>query len=155
MTTIARRIVAEPERLATETWQVIVDLLSPESDNKARKELLSVIGIASSLIVAETIKTSPIIVSGEGPRIHIYGLYGEDAIIGDNVNESKLPTSPLNADWKISLPCLKENIEWMRIEVKNRSTRIVVHDMNIPLEDISANNSDQSASIDKVAFLRP
>jgi hypothetical protein len=155
MTTIARRIIAEPERSATETWQAIVDLLVPESDNKTRAELLSITGIACSLIVAETIKSTPIVVSGDGPRIRIYGLYGEDAIVAENANESNLPVSPLIQDWTMSLPCLKENLEWVQSAVKKRSAHITVYDMNIGVDDINTNQSEQTASIDMEAFFRP
>lgn len=83
MTTLARHIISEPVRTASETWKIIVDLLASNSDSLARSELLSVVGVASSLIASEAAKDSPIVVYGSGPRIRIYCLYGEDAIVGD------------------------------------------------------------------------
>ena len=155
MTTIARRVIAEPVRLASETWKTILDLLAPESDNKARGELLAIIGIASSLIADETIKDSPIVVSGVGPRIRIYGLYGEDAIVGDDANESDLATSPLTGEWTMSLPCHQEDIEWIQSALKKWSTHVKARDMSLPLDDTETEASGKSASINLEAFLRP
>ena len=64
MSVVARRIRATPERSASETWQVIVDLLAPD-DGSARVELMSIEGIASSIISTESPKDSPIVVQGE------------------------------------------------------------------------------------------
>ena len=71
MSVVARRIRATPERSASETWRAIVDLLAP-GNGSARVELMSIEGIASSIISTESPKESPIVVKGEGPRIRIY-----------------------------------------------------------------------------------
>ena len=76
MTVFARRVVADPVRVATETWHVIVDLLTTDADLDAKKELLSVTGIASALIAAENPKDAPIVVYCSCPRFRIYCLYG-------------------------------------------------------------------------------
>lgn len=94
MTVIARRIIATPARPASEAWSLIVELLAPESESQARKELLAIAGIASALIADEAMKTAPIVVSGSGPRVRIYCLYDEEAIVGEQAKETSLPAIP-------------------------------------------------------------
>jgi hypothetical protein len=155
MTVIARRIVAEPVRLATETWKTIVDLLAPDANDKARSELLAVTGIASSLIAAEVMQDAPAVVYGSGPRIRFYCLYGEDAIVGEDANETALPGSPVSGDWSLSLPCLADDLEWVQAALKKQSTRITARDMSMPIDDdTSSNANDKSATIDREAFFR-
>lgn len=155
MTIIARRIIAEPVRSASETWEIIVDLLAPEAGNKAREELLTATGVASSLVAAEAMKDAPIVVYGSGPRVRIYCLYGEEAIVGENANESKLTTSPVDGDWAMSLPCPEEDLEWVQTALKKRSVRITAREMSTPVDDDNkANASEKSASINVEAFLR-
>lgn len=155
MTVIARRIISEPVRLATETWTAIVDLLAPEADHEARKELLAVTGIASSLIASEVMKDSPIVVYGAGPRVRIYCLYGDDAVTGESGNETKLVSSPVNGDWAMSLPALESDLEWVQTALKKKSARITARDMNTEVDDSSEENaSEKSSSINKEAFFR-
>lgn len=154
MTTVARRIISEPVRTASETWNIIVDLLAPESIRSARKELLSVSGVVSSLIASETAKDSPIIVYGSGPRIRIYCLYDEDAIVGDGVNETELNSKPTAGDWLMSLPCQADDLEWVQAALKKRSNRITARDMKGEVDSEEANNNGKSASINVEAFLR-
>ncbi len=155
MTVIARRIIAEPVRLASETWKTIVDLLAPEADNKARDELLAVIGVASSLIAAEAMKNVPIVAHGSGPRVRIYCLYGEDAIIGEAANESKLAASPVSGDWAMSLPCPEEDLKWVQTALKTQSVRITARDMSAVGDDDKSNNAgEKSARINGEAFFR-
>lgn len=157
MTTIARRIISDPARLATATWTIIVDLLAPAEDNTARAELLSVTGIASSLISSEAMKDAPIVVYGSGPRVRIYCLYGEDAITGENANETKLVSSPVTreGDWAMSLPCPKSELEWVQKALKNKSTRITARDLNTSVEDETRESTNaKSVTIDREAFFR-
>ncbi len=154
MTTIARHIISDPVRTASETWKIIVDLLAPDSNSSARSELLSASGIASSLIASEALKDSPIIVYGSGPRIRIYCLYGEDAIMGDDANESVLSSNPTAGDWVMSLPCPEDDLEWVQNALSKRSQRITVRDMNTPVENEETNTNGKSANIDMEAFLR-
>ena len=154
MTTLARHIISEPVRTASETWKIIVDLLASNSDSLARSELLSVVGVASSLIASEAAKDSPIVVYGSGPRIRIYCLYGEDAIVGDGANESELASNPTSEDWTVSLPCPEDDLEWVQNALNKRSKRITAWEMNTPVEDDEANTNRKSASISKEAFLR-
>lgn len=154
MTVIARRIVAEPVRTASETWKTIADLLVSESGNAAREELLSVIGVASSLIAAEAAKDSPFVVHGSGPQVRIYCLYGEEAILGDKANESNLIVNPLAGDWAMSLPCPGDDLNWVQSALKKHSKRITARDINATVNDDEVNANDKSADINMEAFLR-
>src|SRR5688572_30314849 len=103
MTVLARKVNSVPTRLASETWTRIVDLVAP-TNASARTELLAVIGVASSLITRESFKDSPFIVWGDGPRIRVYCIYGEEAIEGAGANEAALPDSPAESGtWFASL----------------------------------------------------
>ena len=156
MTVIARYVVSEPVRLATETWAAIVNLLAPEADSNARAQMLSVSGIACSLISSEVMKDAPIVVYGSGPRVRIYCLYGEDAITGENANEKSLVSSPVTGDWAMSLPCPESDLEWVVTALKKKSTRIGARDINDPVDDKPENSiGEKSASINREAFFRP
>lgn len=155
MTVIARRVISDPERLATTTWNIIVDLLVPEEDDLARVELLSVAGIACSLISSEAMKDSPIVVYGSGPRVRIYCLYGEDAITGEDANEAKLVSSPVNGDWYMSLPCPESELDWVQQALSKKSTRITVRDLNTAVVDDTDESANKSSTeINREAFFR-
>lgn len=160
MTVLARKVAATPVRLATDAWQRIVDLVAP-TNAVARTELMSIVGVASSLITEESMKGSPIIVTGDGPRVRIYCLYGDDALEGSKTNEATIPGSPAeNGDaWKMSLPCPSDDLEWVRASLKKRSTRVTARDMSetsLPEEaDEDATTSASAATINMESFLRP
>lgn len=154
MTTLARHIISEPVRTASETWMIIVELLASDANSPARNELLSVAGVASSIIASEAVKDSPIVVYGSGPRIRIYCLYGEDAIVGEDANESELSSNPIAGDWYMSLPCPADDLEWVQNALSKRSKWITARDMNTPVENEEPNTNGKSASIDMEAFLR-
>ena len=154
MTIIARHIISEPVRTASETWNIIVDLLVPDPENTARQELLTIAGIACSLIASEAVKDAPIVIYGSGPRIRIYCLYGENAIVGEDANESEIISNPTSGDWAMSLPCPEYDLDWVQTTLKNRSGRITARDMNTSISIEEDNSSKNSASIDMEAFLR-
>lgn len=154
MTVVARRIISEPVRLATVTWITIVDLLAPEADNKARAELLSIKGIASLLIASEAMKDAPIVVYGAGTRVRVYCLYGDDALTGENANEDKLISSPVDGDWKMSLPASESDLKWVQAALKEKSTCITARDLNTKVEEMSESTSSKSTSINREAFFR-
>lgn len=160
MSTIARKVAATPVRLATAAWQQIIDLVAP-TNASARDELASVAGIASSLITEEAMKSSPIIVSGDGPQLRVYCVYGDDAIEGSKTNEAAITDSPVDVGdaWKMSLPCPPDDLEWVRVSLKKRSARITARDMSeirLPGES-DDDNSDaaHAATINLESFLRP
>jgi len=155
MTVLARRIVAAPARPASSAWRVIVDLLAPE-DGAARNELLSVSGTASMLIADEWLKDSPAVVYGSGPRVRLYCLYGEDAIAGDGSNESKLAFVATEGDWRLSLPCCADDLDWVQAELRKRSTRITARELTeaVDEEDDSGEMRESGEIINREAFFR-
>jgi hypothetical protein len=160
MTVLARKVAATPVRLATDAWQRIVDLIAP-TNAAARTELMSIVGVASSLITEESMKSSPIIVTGAGPRVRLYCLYGDDAVEGSKTNEAAIPGSPAETadDWKMSLPCPSDDLEWVRASLKKRSTRVTARDMSETRlqeeDDEDAATSASAATINMESFLRP
>ena len=112
MTVLARTIRAVPYRGASEAWDLITDLLA-SAPGAARDELIRVGGIAASVIASEVPKNDPVVVWGTGPRLRIYCLFGEEAILGDDANEQKLAESPTDGNWYMSLPCREEDLTWI------------------------------------------
>lgn len=156
MTVIARRIASIPVRLASETWETIVDLLAP-SEASVRQELLGVTGVAASLITKETIKDSPVIVAGSGPRLRFYCVYGEKAIEGTGVSEASLPSSPTDPDtWILSLPCPADDLKWVQASLEKVSSRISARDMSEQsLPEPEEEAPEARATINRETFLRP
>ena len=68
MTTIARRVRSIPVRTATETWALIVDMLTA-ADDTIREELVQIGNVASMLISEEHTAPNPIIHSPLLPRV--------------------------------------------------------------------------------------
>src|SRR5262249_55254758 len=98
MTVVSRRIVSTPARSASASWDVIVQLVTAPGST-ARQELQGIEGIASCIIAEESLKTDPCVVFGSGPRVRIYCLYNEDAIAGEDANETVLTFMPTEGDW--------------------------------------------------------
>ncbi len=155
MTVIARRFASVPERSAVDTWNAIVELIAPDPRSSARDELAAVAGVACSLIAGEM--SAPIVVYGSGPRLRIYCLYGDDAIEGDNVSEGAFPYVPTDGDWRMSLPCPEEELEWVQKSLRS-STRVSAR---VEDEDLSDEKSEDrgargegAPTVNLDAFLR-
>lgn len=129
MSTIARRVAASPVRTASEAWRFITELLS-KPDSNGRAELVAVTGIACSLIADECFKGAPAVVTDSGPQVRVYCVYDEDAIDGTNVNENALSFHATEGDWKMSLPCREEDLDWVAASLKKKSSRITARDMD-------------------------
>jgi hypothetical protein len=156
MSVVARRIRSTPVRSSNDTWSQIVDLLAPDKQSAAHKELQSVSGVSSSLITSEAMKDAPITCSGNGPRVRIYCLYDEAAILGEDANEAALQDCPTDGDWQLSLPCPTEDLDWVTKALKRQSTRITARDVAVRLGPTKDDNSDASsgaAQINVEAFL--
>jgi hypothetical protein len=123
VTRVRRTFVATPARSASATWNAIVDVVAPEGV-AARSELLTVAGVAASLIAADAWERTAAVVFGVGPQLRIYCLYGEDAIVGDDANEDGLSWSPTEGDWSMELPCPLEDLEWVQSALADLSDRI-------------------------------
>lgn len=146
MTVIARKILATPARSASAAWKVIVELVS-NKETEARAELEVISGIASTLISDESFRDSPAVIYGAGPRLRIYCLYDDEAITGDKANENSLAFNPTDGDWKMSLPCPAEDLEWVQGELKKKSTRVTARDENDALSEESENSSSSSSGL--------
>ena len=156
---IARRIIATPVRHASEAWATIVNLMAP-SRGSARTELESVAGIASSLISDEAFQDAPAVVRGKGPRVRFYCIYGEDAISGEDASEAALANVPTEAEWKMSLPCPADDLQWVQAALAKKSTRITARDLSEKVTDEDEDSQGQDASakaitINREAFFRP
>lgn len=155
-TVYSRTFRSTPERSASDTWQAIVELLTQGKSGTARNELTAVAGIASSLITDQAPKGSPIVVTCDGPRTRIYCLYDEDALEGDQTSEDALGFDPLKGDWAVSLPCPKDELNWVQPALKAHSTRVTARDQaaGITTENASA-TAAQSLTLNVEAFLKP
>ena len=155
MTVVSRRVLATPARSASAAWDVIVKLVTA-LDGPARQALQRIEGIASCIIAEEAIKTDPCVIFGSGPRLRIYCLYNEDAIVGEDANEAPLTFTPTEGDWQMSLPCLADDLEWVRKALKERSTHVTAREVGTPVDEepSDASMSSTGAVIDREAFLR-
>lgn len=156
MTVIRRDFNSIPVRSATETWDSIINLLTSKS--AAIETLKSVSGLVASIISSEVTSEAPIVISGSCPRLRIYTVFGEDAITKDKVNEDPISFDISDDDWQISLPCLEEDLEWIRPALEDKSDRIKARNYlnGIEVED-SANNSTtgtDSTNINLESFLK-
>lgn len=157
MTVVARRIRATPERGASDAWEMIVDLIAP-TDGPARRELLGIQGIASSIISTESPKDAPIVVRGKGPRIRMYCLYDDEAISGDDANETALADCPTDGEWAMSLPADADDVAWVKDALAKKSLRVTVREKSEPFDDREEQAKQAStteASINTEAFLKP
>jgi hypothetical protein len=157
MSVVARKIVSTPVRGSSETWAVVTDLLAPKAGD-ARRELTAVAGVACSLIASETPSRDPIVIWGNGPRVRVYCLFGDDAITADDKNENALATCPTDGNWSMSLPCEEEDLAWVQQELTKHSKRISARKLgdSVPDEDLATRSvSDQAATIDEESFFRP
>jgi hypothetical protein len=156
MTTVASRIVrSSPHRNTAVTWEVIIDLLTQGDDSAAKTELMSVAGIASSLIAERAPRDSAIVVTCEGPRTRIYCLFDEDAIDGSDAKEDALGYEPLKGDWKVSLPCAADDLEWVQRALNAKSSRITARDLATKLgEDEEDSASSKALTLNVEAFLK-
>jgi hypothetical protein len=156
MTVVARRLASIPACLASETWLRIIDLVAP-TNILAQEELRRVIGVASSLITRETMKKSPIVITGNGPQIRLYCVYGEEAITGEGINEAALPRSPAESEsWAMSLPCPADDLSWVNASLKQHSSRITARDLgSTSPPEAEEKTASSEASINLESFFRP
>jgi hypothetical protein len=130
MTTVIRRaMISTPQRDALATWRVIVDLLTKGKRGAERTALLSVEGIAASIISDQAPRDAAIVVTCDGPRTRVYCLYDDDAIDGADANEDVLGYDPLAGDWHVSLPCVTDDLSWVQSALKEKTSRVVARDL--------------------------
>lgn len=158
MSTVRRDFRSVPHRDASSTWAHIVALITTSaSSDEASKELMSVSGIAASVIADQCAKDSPIVVTCEGPRTRIYCIYDDDALDDSSCNESKLGFDATKGSWQVSLPVNQEDLDWVTAALKKLTTRVIARDA---LKGIQVESSAKSAtsakevSIDMEGFLK-
>lgn len=148
MSTVASRaFISSPQRDSSDTWTAIVELLTQGKNDLAKRELYSIAGIVSGIIADQAPKKAPIIVTCDGPRTRIYCLYDDDAIDGSDANEDKLGFNPLEGDWKISLPCTKEDLDWVQQALKEKGSKVTARDLASGIELGESNSTGSSALI--------
>lgn len=150
MTTIARTLVSVPQRSAKETWDIMLDLIAPDTASVARMELAAVAGVACSCISDEALADDAIVVHGVGPRLRIYALYGDDAVDGERASESPLSWVPTDGDWRMSIPCLEDDLVWVQAKLAKSSSRVTAR----PLGTVAADDQADDA-YDGTASFRP
>jgi len=126
--TYSRVFRSSPHRDAFDTWKAIVELLTQGRTGSDRNELLAVSGTAASVIAEQAAKDAAIVVTCDGPRTRIYTLHDDDAIDGSDAKEDTLGYDPLKGDWKMSLPCPAEDLDWVNNSLKKHSSRITARD---------------------------
>ncbi len=155
MTVIARRIASSPLRSAMSTWDEIAVLLAPDPASPARVELAGAAGVASASISSEATADEPIVVWGNGPRVRIYCVFGEDAIAGDNVNEDPLVRCPTDGEWSMSIPCPPEDVDWSESSLRRGTTRISARAVGEEVQEAEDSSAQPKAlTIDPKEFLR-
>ena len=156
MTTVASRTFAcTPRRDAAATWKAIVDLLTGGKEGPAHKELLAVAGVAASTLADQAARDAAIVVTCDGPRTRIYCLYDDDAIEGSDANEEPLGFDALAGDWRVSLPCLADDLSWVQGALKKHSSRITARDLAADVESTKADGARavQALVLDSKGFL--
>lgn len=160
MSVVARSFVSVPDRSAVDTWALIVELIAPNHHSPARKELATAAGVACSCISDEALADDPIVVYGVGPRLRIYALYGDDAIDGERANESALSWVPTDGDWRMSIPCLEDDLSWVQAKLAKSTSLITARALGATVagddeKDRSVRTlSDTGQSLDLEAFFR-
>ncbi|MGE5562436.1 MAG: hypothetical protein ACM3ZV_03920 [Bacillota bacterium] len=152
-TVVARSFASVPARSATDTWAAIVEMLTRGGAGPKRDELLSVAGIAASLISDRSPQGSSIVVTCDGPRTRIRCVYDEDAIDGTGINEAGLGFDPLSGDWHVSLPCPADDLQWVQASLTARSKRITARDLSETHKPAEEAASAAPFEIDPQGFL--
>lgn len=156
-TALARRVASTPVRTASQTWAKIVQILVPDSASAAHTELRKAAGVACASISSEATRDAAIVVWGAGPRVRVYCIFDDDAITGDDVSEDALAKSPIDGDWRMSIPCLPEDVTWSSNQLASASTRISVRAMDEDVEEEETGSSAAASplTINLAEFLKP
>ena len=155
-TVLARRVASTPVRTAAKTWARIVEIIAPDAQSPARKELDKVAGTACASIASEASKEAPMVIWGGGPRVRVYCVFDEDAITQDGVNEAALPKSPTEGDWRMSVPFLADDVAWSSASLAAASSRISARSVDDEVEDDEPDTAaaKSSLSINLTEFLK-
>lgn len=146
-TVFARRVRATPHRLSSEVWNVVKDLLVSVQNTSANSEFVAFAGIGAYLVEDEVLKDAPLVIYGGGARVRIYCLYGEDAVNGDDANESALPQYPADGGWQLSVPARESDLDWIRKTLTSKGIkRISVRESTETVQDADENKAEQRSA---------
>jgi hypothetical protein len=153
-TVASRKIRSTPHRSASDTWTLIVELLTRGNAGAARTELLAIAGVASSIITDQFPKDAPIVITCDGPRTRIRCTYDEDAIDGTNASEDVLGFDPLAGEWMLSFPCGEDDLPWVQAALKGHP-HVCARSLDDKVEKASMDSAgnDQPLEIDVARFL--
>lgn len=144
---IRRNIASVPTRSAQETWHAIVNLVTGP-DTVDRGQLDAAASIMESLIADEQLANAPIIFKGAGPRVVVYCLYDEDAM-GAGLDIDPLNVNPTAGNWRATVPCESEDVDWMNSSLKQQAPRITTHAADeAPVEEGEAEEAAGDFDID-------
>lgn len=89
-------------------------------------------------------------------RGRVYCLYNEDAITGEDTNEAPLTFCPTEGDWRMSLPCPADDLDWVQTALKERSAHVVAREVgtDVDKEESDKSTTAKGAVINREAFLR-
>ena len=146
-TIVARRFLASPVRLSSDTWKAISELIC-QGDSSAAAEFEKVSGFGSSLLNDELFAENPLVVKNEGPRLRVYCLYGEGAMSGEDKNEDSLTWKPTEKQWHVFLPCTADEYDETSKSMKEKSSKLSVYniDKGIPDDEESSKSENASAA---------
>ncbi|MDP2270484.1 MAG: hypothetical protein Q8K32_07095 [Archangium sp.] len=126
---VRRDIASLPARTAKETWSAIVSLVTGAGSVDSA-QLEAAASVICSAIADEHCATAPIVLKGGGSRLVLYTVHGSDAMEA-GLAVDKLSWNPTASDsWAMTVPCSAEDVEWMSKALKERASRITVHDVN-------------------------
>ncbi len=151
MSVVARTFVSVPQRSASLTWELIVDLIAQDVDSPARRELAAIAGVACSCIADLALADDALVVHGAGPRLRVYALYGDDAIEGDESSESALSFVATDGDWRMSIPCLLDDLEWVQRSLKAVSNRVTARAVGQQLAEDEEQDKTSTGRIGAIA----
>ena len=154
-TVITRSIASTPKRTATETWEVILLLLAPDAKSAGHLELKKITGVAASSIASEATTNDAFIIYGNGPQVRVYCIFGDDAISGDGVNEDPFHEPPVRGDWKMSIPCIPEDVKWSEKKLKEITTRVTARATGETVDKEASNGPKDQLAINTAEFLKP
>ena len=143
MSTVARRFLASPVRLTSDTWKRISALIC-QNNSSASTEFEKVAGLASCILNDGIFADNPVVVKNEGPRLRVYCLYGEDALSGDDKNEDSLTWRPTEKEWHVFLPCSAEEFDETVKSLKGKSAKFSLYNIEkgIPDDEVSLKSEE-------------
>jgi len=139
---VKREVNSIPKRSALDTWSTIVALVTGK-DSVDKSHLEAIAGTVATVITEETSKDAPFVFHGSGPRLVVYCRFNGDAMEEENID--KLNWNPTeDATWHLAVPCGKDDLDWIRKSIAQKTSRVTVYDAAVGYEDEQADKSAQA-----------